>query len=238
MISSTSSSRRMFLKTTAASALAGVVLPQVHAGEDNTIKLALIGCGGRGGGAAGDALKTTGGPTRLVAMADVIPSRIKTAHTALTNDFAKQIEPILAATCYKCHGEKDKGELYLNKKESILKGGESAEDGDLTLVAGQPDKSLLYKLISLPEGDPDIMPPKGDPLTKEQQYVGFDAYRKAMDTLRPGEIVILATPLAFRWVHYQYAIERGLHVFMEKPVIADGPSAKRMLNSRMRWLTE
>jgi predicted dehydrogenase len=67
-------------------------------------------------------------------------------------------------------------------------------------------------------------------VSKDHQFVGFDAYRKAMDVLRPGDVVILATPLAFRWVHYQYAIERGLNVFMEKPVIADGASAKRMFD--------
>jgi predicted dehydrogenase len=64
---------------------------------------------------------------------------------------------------------------------------------------------------------------------EEQRFHGFDAYKKAMDVLRPGDIAIFAAPLAFRWPHYQYAIERGLHVFMEKPVVADGPTGKRML---------
>jgi len=41
--------------------------------------------------------------------------------------------------------------------------------------------------------------------------------------------VILTTPPAFRWVHFAYAIEKGLHVFMEKPVTVDGPTSKRML---------
>ena len=63
----------------------------------------------------------------------------------------------------------------------------------------------------------------------DNQYLGFEAYKKAMDVLNPGDIVILTTPLAFRWVHYKYAIEKGLNVFMEKPVIADGPSARKML---------
>ena len=45
-----------------ASALAGVAMPAVHAAEDNTIRVALIGCGGRGTGAAGNALSTTQGP--------------------------------------------------------------------------------------------------------------------------------------------------------------------------------
>ena len=64
---------------------------------------------------------------------------------------------------------------------------------------------------------------------EDQQVIGFDAYKKAMDVLKPGDIAIFASPLAFRWVHFQYAIERGLNVFMEKPVVADGPTGKRML---------
>src|SRR4051794_1693666 len=67
-------------------------------------------------------------------------------------------------------------------------------------------------------------------VSEDKKFVGFEAYKNAMDVLRPGDIVILATPLAFRWVHFQYAIERGLHVYMEKPVAADSVSAKRMLD--------
>ncbi len=62
----------------------------------------------------------------------------------------------------------------------------------------------------------------------ERKFIGFDAYKHAMDALKPGDVVILTTPLAFRWVHFTYAIEKGLNVFMEKPLIADGPSAKKM----------
>ena len=66
-------------------------------------------------------------------------------------------------------------------------------------------------------------------VTKDAQFISFDAYRQAMDMLRPGDIVILTTPPAFRWVHYTYAIEKGLNVFMEKPVTVDGPASVRML---------
>src|SRR6476661_480432 len=75
-----STSRRDFLKTTstvaATSALAGVAIPSVHAGEDNTIRVALVGCGGRGTGAATNALATEGGPIQLVAMADVFQDKL------------------------------------------------------------------------------------------------------------------------------------------------------------------
>ena len=62
----------------------------------------------------------------------------------------------------------------------------------------------------------------------EHKFLGFDAYQKAMDLLEPGDVAILATPPAFRWVHFDYAIKKGLNVFMEKPVTVDGPTTRRM----------
>ena len=58
--------------------------------------------------------------------------------------------------------------------------------------------------------------------------LGFDAFRGAMDSLKKGDVVILGTPPAFRWVQFTYAIENGLHTFMEKPVTVDGPTTRRM----------
>ena len=73
------SSRRQFLaqsgRVLAGSALAGVAAPRIYAGESNTIRLALVGCGGRGSGAVGNALSSKTGPTKLVAMADVFEDK-------------------------------------------------------------------------------------------------------------------------------------------------------------------
>src|SRR6516164_8997337 len=71
----TLTSRRQFLKAAggaaAVSALAGARIPQVHAAGSELIQVALVGCGGRGSGAAFDALGTSRlGPIKLVAMAD------------------------------------------------------------------------------------------------------------------------------------------------------------------------
>ena len=66
-------------------------------------------------------------------------------------------------------------------------------------------------------------------MPQDRKFIAFDGYKKAMDCLKPGDIVILTTPPAFRWVHFTYAIEKGLNVFMEKPVTVDGPTSKRML---------
>src|SRR5438105_11227692 len=83
-------SRRDFLKTTGqvatASALAGVTIPSVHAAEDNTIRVALVGCGGRGTGAAGNALSVKNGPIKLVAMADVFKEKLDSSVESLKEE--------------------------------------------------------------------------------------------------------------------------------------------------------
>ncbi len=63
-------------------------------------------------------------------------------------------------------------------------------------------------------------------VTADHKFIGFDAYKNAMDALKPGDVVILATPPAFRWVHFTYAIQKGIHTFMEKPVTVDGPTTR------------
>ena len=157
-------SRRQFLHSTgriaAATALASMAVPAVHAGEDHTIRVALVGCGGRGAGAAVNALSTKSGPIQLTAMADVFEHRLKGSVDAI-----------------------------------------KAELGDLGGRVSVPD---------------------------DRKFIGLNAYQKAMDCLRPGDVVILATPPAFRWVHFGYAIQKGLNVFMEKPITVDGPTSRRM----------
>jgi myo-inositol 2-dehydrogenase/D-chiro-inositol 1-dehydrogenase len=73
-------SRRNFLQTTSVAAggalLTGLSVERMaHAASDDTIKIALIGCGGRGSGAASQALSTKGN-IKLVAMADAFRDRL------------------------------------------------------------------------------------------------------------------------------------------------------------------
>ena len=82
-------------------------------------------------------------------------------------DFAKQIRPIFAETCYGCHGpEKAKAKLRLDSAEAIMKG---SKEGPV-LVKGEPEKSTLHQRLILPPDHDDIMPPsdEGKPLPKEQ----------------------------------------------------------------------
>jgi predicted dehydrogenase len=86
-------SRRDFLKKSGAiaagTALTGVLTsgltPRVHAAEDNTINVALVGCGGRGNGAIRQALSTKG-PTKVVAFADAFEFKVKNARQSLLDD--------------------------------------------------------------------------------------------------------------------------------------------------------
>jgi predicted dehydrogenase len=154
-------SRRDALKTTAAvagTALAGMAIPAVHAAGSDTIQVALVGAGGRGTGAAENALRTKSGPIKLVAVADVFTDKLDRCLRSLKGDLASQVD-----------------------------------------------------------------------VPKERQFIGFDAYKQAMDCLKPGDVVILTTPPAFRWVHFGYAIQKGINVFMEKPTTVDGPSTRKML---------
>lgn len=157
-------SRRDLIKRTgqvaAASALAGVAIPHVFAAAPSAVQVALVGCGGRGTGAAVDAMNAKGERCRLVAMADAFKDRL---------------------------------------------------DGS-------------YKRLSDNAG----VAPRVD-VTPERRFIGFDAYKQAMDCLSPGDIAIFATPLAFRPVHFEYAIQKKLNVFMEKPLTADGASSRKML---------
>src|SRR5437899_12321358 len=73
--------------------------------------------------------------------------------------FAKQVRPILEANCFQCHShgaKKAKGNLVVDARASLLKGGESGP----AIVPGHPEKSLLIKAISYSD-DELRMPPKG-----------------------------------------------------------------------------
>lgn len=159
-----SSSRREFLKLSggaaAATALTGTMASRCHAGESSAIKLALVGCGGRGTGAVGNAFATTGGPVKLHAMADLFEHRLKGSLGVLANRF------------------KDK--------------------------------------VNVPA---------------ERQFLGFDAYKKAIDSLDPGDVVLLTTHAAFRPLHLEYAVNKGVNVFAEKSFATDSPNARRWLKA-------
>jgi mono/diheme cytochrome c family protein len=97
-------------------------------------------------------------------------------------DFAKEIQPILLDRCLECHGpEKQKGDLRLDSKAEAFK-------EDYVIVAGKPDESDLYTRIILPADHDDIMPAKGEPLTKEQT----DLLKKWIETGAqwPDDLVI------------------------------------------------
>lgn len=150
--------RREFLKATAL--LTGGVMVNQFAfasgpsGVDDTIKIALIGCGDRGTGAAFQALSTKAN-IKLVAMADAFQDRMDQSHKMLSEKFREKVD-----------------------------------------------------------------------VPADRRFVGFDAYKKAIAL---ADVVLLATPPGFRPMHFEEAVDKGKHVFMEKPVAVDAPGIRKVL---------
>lgn len=85
--------------------------------------------------------------------------------TQQVEDLNLEVRTILAHNCYSCHGEaKSKGELKLDSKDAIMKGGENG----VVVVPNHPDKSELIRRISLPKGHKDAMPTKGKMLSAKE----------------------------------------------------------------------
>ncbi len=158
------SSRREVLKWSgkmaAASTLGGLSLPAMYAAEDNTIRLALIGCGGRGCGAAANAFDSPSGPVKLVTMADFFENRLANAHKVLSEQYGTRMN-----------------------------------------------------------------------VPAERRFVGFDAWREAIDYLRPGDVAMLTGYAGFRPQQLEYAVQKGINVFMEKSFATDPPAVRRVIQA-------
>jgi predicted dehydrogenase len=157
---SSSATRRDFLKGSAAAAATatGLAVPLVHAAGSGEIKIGLVGCGGRGSGAAEQALKADSG-ARLIAIADAFQDRI-------------------------------------DEHLSELKGS-----------------ATVGSRVDVP---------------KDRQYAGFDAYKNVIDQV---DMVLLTTPPHFRPIHLAYAVEKGVHAFVEKPMAVDGPGLRKFIQA-------
>jgi myo-inositol 2-dehydrogenase/D-chiro-inositol 1-dehydrogenase len=158
-----SDDRREFMKRSSL-AVAGTTLlgslslgRSAHAAGSDMLKIGLVGCGGRGTGAAAQAIKADAN-CQLTAMGDAFVDRL---------------------------------------------------DGSLKNLQGDP---VLSSKVDVP---------------KERQFVGFGAYKQVIDS--GVDVVLLAGPPGFRPQHFKYAIEKGKHVFAEKPVAVDAPGVHSVL---------
>jgi predicted dehydrogenase len=142
----------------AGSVLTATGVPCVHAAEDHTIRLALIGCGGRGRGAVGNAMSAADGPIKLHAMADLTTEKVAAAHKVLQRHFEDRVD-----------------------------------------VPG------------------------------DRRFAGFDAYRNAIDCLRPGDVAMLTAYAYCRPEQIEYAVKKGVNVFMEKSFAPDPSGCRRIL---------
>src|SRR5580704_16885018 len=89
-------SRRQILQAggglAAAAMVSGFKFPDVHPGGSDLIQVALVGCGGRGGCAAVNAISTKSGPIKLVAMADAFQDRLDQTRDNLVKEFSTKMD--------------------------------------------------------------------------------------------------------------------------------------------------
>ncbi|PYP26755.1 MAG: oxidoreductase [Gemmatimonadetes bacterium] len=160
--------RREFVHASAAAA-AALTLPGAPAlvgwGRADTLRIGLVGCGGRGTGAAKDCL-TSSERVELVAIGDLFPDRVT-----------------------ECRA-------------------------NLARMATEDTSGGLKTKIKLDDA---------------HAFSGFDAYQKVIGS--KVDVVLLATPPAFRARHLAAAIEAGKHVFMEKPVAVDPVEVRSVIAS-------
>ncbi len=152
-------SRRDFIKSSAGASVAAMLSGSSHvfaAGSD-TMRVGLIGCGGRGSGAAKDCLESAEG-VEIVAIGDLFRDRLDSTLRRLRSTFRDKVK-----------------------------------------------------------------------VTRDTSFVGFDNYKKVIAC--DVNMVILATPPGFRPMQLKEAIEKGKHVFMEKPVAVDPVGIRSILAS-------
>ena len=161
----TSATRRDFLKTSTGLAvgatLAGTLAAPraVHAGASETLRIGVIGCGGRGTAAAENALDASRDNV-VVAVGDAFVDKARASVAQL-------------------------------RRNEKLKDRVQVDDDRL--------------------------------------FSGFDAYKQVIDS--DVDVVILATPPHFRPQHLAYAVEKGKHAFVEKPIAVDAPGVRSVIET-------
>lgn len=87
--------------------------------------------------------------------------------------YAKHIDPIFDSRCVSCHGSgKTEGDLQLDSFAGLMQGG---KDGDV-IVAGNPEKSLLFQRITLSASDKHFMPAEGKPPLEPREIAWIQAW--------------------------------------------------------------
>lgn len=120
------------------------------------------------------------GLSATTAFAEVDLSKMPAASTQKDITYAKDIKPLFEASCFRCHGEKEKkGGLRLDSLEAVLKGGKEGK----VVEAGNALKSSL--LISVSHLDPEnVMPPK--PRARKPGQGGPGGERRERGTNAPA----------------------------------------------------
>jgi len=131
-----------------------------------------------------------------------------------------EVRGLFAHKCYQCHSEnKQKGELVLETKRGVFKGGKSG----LAVVLGKPEESEIYKRIILSASDKKVMPTKGKLLTPDEialvkLWIKKGAYwsDKAVKVFPEAELALVKPELPNNIQGITHPIDKLLAIYFDK----------------------
>lgn len=142
---------------------------QIYLPASGLMVLLLIVAGHQGGSLTHGEdylLQYAPSPVKRLAGLEEAPDTEAVVDIQTADVYAALVEPILKKSCVSCHNKsKRKGGLRMDTREELLKGGENG----VIFVAGNTEKSELFRRLNLPMDDEKHMPPDGKkPLTEAQ----------------------------------------------------------------------
>ncbi len=121
---------------------------------------------------------------RLTAFASAIPNP--------DSFYAQHIHPIFDSNCVGCHGaSKSEGGLRLDSLESLMKGG---KDGPV-IIPRNADKSMLLERVTLPAGNPHLMPAEGRPPLKSNEIAWIRSWIRAGASATERDVAGVVVPV-------------------------------------------
>ncbi|HQZ64855.1 MAG TPA: PSD1 and planctomycete cytochrome C domain-containing protein, partial [Planctomycetaceae bacterium] len=134
--------------------------------------------------------------------------------------FENNIRPVLAGTCFRCHGDgKTSGMLRVDSREALLTGGDSGP----AIVPGKPEESLLIRAIR-GQDDVSAMPPEKEQTLRPDQIAAFQQW------IKDGALWPQQSRKFEGHQHWSFQLVRN----PERPVVGDTAWVKNSIDAFIR----
>jgi predicted dehydrogenase len=206
--------RRGFLKTSTAAALGGVMLGQLsaarsaHAAGSDVLKVGLIGCGGRGSGAAANSLNADPN-IKLVAMADTFEDRLAGSLKSIAAQYGDRVDV-----------PKERQFVGFDAYKGLLE-----TDCDIVLLGTSPHFRPLHLKAALEAGK--------HVFAEKPVCVDAPGYQSILESVALAQQKNLSIVSGLCW-RYDYAVRETMKR-VQDGAIGDIIAIREMYNTRGLW---